>query len=168
MTASTATRPAGVRAVVEEILDRTDLVDPADIADLVVAVLPDDRLRDALIESLGPYIRQVYSARRATHGHPSGTPARAVSNTGVSVKAAMLRTWRDKLRDPVSTRQGWKALGECTIDDFTYLAAWHDEVAERNLAKADRYRTFAAEMTRRRAGTLDDLPDAVKQRLLDD
>lgn len=158
-----------VRATITQILETTDEVDPEIIKHLVIAGLRDDELREALTESLKPYIRYVMAQHRSASTTSAPLPsAPAGGNTGVSVKGVRLRTWADKIRDGVYTSSGWKPLGTCTVDDFVFLVNHHERVAEQNIDKADFYRLCAKELQNENVSTLADLRDATKKHLLDD
>lgn len=153
------------RAIVEDLLDNAGLVEPRQIVNRTVDSLDDDELRDALRETMTPFVRSVIADRRATHGKK---PAQKVpAGAGASVKHLMYRQWRQKLQDPMSTAEGRKPLGKCTVDDFQFIIDRYEDTAARNMNRANFYRRYQKEMLNQGVDVFEDLDDATKKRLLD-
>lgn len=157
-----------LHSLVTDVLNTSGLTDPKELSTVVVSQIDEDDLRATLQVVLPGYIRRVAAERRSDHGKQPVVPARAVSNTGLSVKSAQYRDYKAKLQDTIVVDGEWKTLAECTSADFSWLTEWHEDVARKNLDKAETYRVYAKEMANADAATFDDLDVKTKRRLLDD
>lgn len=176
-----------LRAELRNILDTTDLTDPGEITDKVIATIPPDALVDVLRQVLRPYVQNFLGTDRlrliqssssdhrfndahcrpAAAGQPldreSGSQSSADSHDG---RAAAPRSWkRDGIRDIFRSRmpgQG-KMLGDCTVEDITAAAIERETLSAKNAAWAVRYRKLAKRMEQYHVTLVSELsPDLVR------
>lgn len=147
-----------LRHVVHDVLTETDLADPSDVANAVLARIPEDLSRVALAQALRGYVRQVIGQARMTRPEQDTEQ----KPTGRSWKRDALREgWRDRLHDRTHVENGWKLLAECTYEDLLAAAAERRDLAERNLASAQQYEKWASLVSEYGVETFGDLPAAV-------
>ncbi len=108
----------------------------------------------ALNEALTEYARQFVTRLRPQTRRSVRRPAR-------SAKVAGIRAAWPALRATYLTRDGQKALGECTRIDVVFIAENLDKKARECQAKASWMRDLAAAMKEHGAVRVRDLPDDV-------
>lgn len=133
--------------------DEHHLDDPRDIADKILPALPAD-VRDHIIRAgVAAYIRTTLNASR----HDAIT--NALPARGRSAKVSTVRDWWARMCDSrVSVADGWKRIGDCTIDDLAYCAGERRTEAARVIAHAERYERLAAMLTEHGVHTVRELP----------
>lgn len=145
-----------LRTLVGEVLAETNLTEPADIAAEVARRTPKVHLRAAYETALTGYVRVINNAHRRENTILKPRPASR------SAKVSAIRDqWQAALRDRVHTGDGWKLLGECTYSDLMAAAKRRRELADRNLAMADRYEALAQQLLAAGVDRVADLPDGI-------
>lgn len=135
MLIETAIRVFDLTGMIREILEETDLSEPADIARELVARIPPEALRDTLETVLPAYVRNRIAAERAVT-----SPANAQRLMVRSAKVGGVQEWwRRALDDRVSVHGTYKRLGDCTRLDLDVLAEGLHEKAAAMANKAQRY-----------------------------
>lgn len=135
MLVTTVVQPFDLTGMIRQILEETDLSEPADIARELVTRIPPEALRVTLETVLPAYVRNRIAAERAVT-----TPANAKRLMVRSSKVGGVQEWwRRALDDRVSVHGDYKRLGDCTRLDLQFLAENLREKAEALTSKAKRY-----------------------------
>lgn len=130
-----------LRSVIADVLDSTDLADPAEVAEEAYRRLTVDDYAAALQQVLRQFARLVMMSRR------SHMPVAVHPKAPASWKVAAIREgWRRHLQDRLFTPAGWKLLRDCTRDDLLYIAAERRRIADENLATAERFEKLAGHL----------------------
>ena len=108
-----------LRALVQEVSSAHPNTQPADLARFVVKQTPDEQLVDFYEAALVPFVNQVLRLTRNT----------AIDNVVrrdpvPSAKLGGIRShWATMLATAIYTADGWKQMGNCTVEDFNYAIA---------------------------------------------
>lgn len=159
MLIETAIHTFDLTGMIRQILEETDLSEPADIARELVTRIPPEALRDTLETVLPAYVRNRIAAERAVTS-PMAAQRMMVRSAKVG---GVQEWWRKALDDRVSVRGDYKRLGDCTRLDLTFLAENLRERAEAMVSKAARYEALRdrVEALRREDAKVSDLPVSV-------
>jgi hypothetical protein len=140
-----------LRAMIREVLDETDLVDPTDVAEETFHRLTRGQYAPALRQTLRQFARLVMTSQGAA---PTGDSAPA----NRSWKRDAIRAELGGFREYYHTADGWKHLRDCTRDDLLFAANERREQADRNIAEAERLEKLASRLDDgQTVGDLDDL-----------
>ncbi len=170
---STATA-FNLRAIVREVLDSSALTDPGALAKEVSERVHDEHLREAFEEMIRTYVtntitggRKLFPRQAGGSLHETPTPMGGGKSrpVGRSSKVAGIReAWREALRQRVSigpAPEDWKFLADCDDDDLAFAETVRREVAARNLANADQFKTLRGLLAEHGKKHVRDLPDSV-------
>jgi hypothetical protein len=113
----------------------------------------------ALLEALLPFCRDFNRQMRPSMSRRS-VPA-AQKNSGRSSKVAAIRAAWPQLRATYFTKDGQKALGECTPADLVFISEHLETKARENQRKASWVRDLCAEVRKAKVGRVRDLSDDV-------
>lgn len=150
-----------VRALVRQVMDETDLIDPAEIAGEILRRLPKEDVQAALEQTLPGYVRVVMHQAFTPPPKPSTKPGRSVKREGiVDIGRA--------LRDGVHCATGWKHLADCTKEDLLFAVHERLSIAEKNRAKAEQFQTLVTLVTKHKVEVVADLPQDVLAMALKD
>lgn len=146
-----------LRAEVYAVMQETDLAAPDEIAAKVAESVSADHLRLALRQALVEYVRDQLAYFRA------GASAPKSYHPSPSAKVKAIRDaapgW---LRDRVFVGpNGWRLIGDCSVDDLHYLVADRAARAIALRATADRYDALAELCIKHKAAKVADLPAKV-------
>lgn len=159
-----------VRAAVETILDdgETDL---DKMCQLLVDQIADAELREVLLVTVRPFVREAIGRRRM--GNPILHPGKAVPTVPVipaprrpeqpSAKVAAIRNqWERALADLVYVGSNtYKALGDCGYLDLTFAANARQAMATATLAMAEQYRRLASALVSHGVHSVRELPEDI-------
>jgi hypothetical protein len=121
--------------------------------------------RDAALgEALIEYMRVFNSNRRPASRISRGAGQR---NSGRSAKVAGIRHAWPQLRATYFTKDGQKALGECSRADVIFIAEHLEKKARENQAKAGWMRELSAALSAHKVQCVRDLPDDVLAQFLE-
>lgn len=153
-----------LQAVVNVVLDGTELTDPRQVAAAVASQIPaKDRLA-ALTQALDSFVREAMQRRRQRN------PIVGPRATGRSAKVAAIRGWWERaMNDRVNVgprATDWKHLGDCGYDDLMYAAASRWDKAREITAAGDRYAELAKLLNRHSVTSVKALPPEAVQALL--
>lgn len=152
MTDPTEPTTVTLRQRVRELQASTELSDPRDIADRIIADLTPHERTFALAEALPPYVRECLGASRMHARMPAPSS---------SAKVGAIRAWGERLLAlsvDVSGEGGeWKRLADCTRDELLVVASYRRKQAERNVATAVQYEKLAARLDEADVATVADL-----------
>lgn len=150
------TAPTGIRARVKALMISTDIVDPHEMATVIIADLADEDLRAVLAEVLPGYVRVCFHQ----HQVPQREAPAKVDTTDQGSSASSSR-W-DHITAIYSRRVcpggEWRSLGDCVRDEILALAAQSREQAARNTAQAKGWEDLAHRMEARGARLVSDMP----------
>ena len=122
--------------IVTRIARETQTADPKELAEKVIAAIPDEERDAAFHEAMVAFVMSRVTRDR-----------RGVPQPGVSKKVAAVRTaWARFLMEPVQINGSWKQVGDCDVAEVEILAAQRREVARKNMAHAQRFEALAADM----------------------
>jgi hypothetical protein len=156
-----------VRALINQVLDETNLTSTADIIDKVMSMLAPEQLADALRQALTDVVRQQITRHNVGPLAPDQTGASRPSWKVHGYQTQVADAWRRVLRDRISVgRNERKMLGECTYADLTAAAEERFAHARQNEAKAQWLKRLADAVKQHDAARLDALPDDVLQALV--
>jgi hypothetical protein len=166
-----------LRDIVNDLIETTNLSDPHDIADEVIAGLATEEDRAlALKEAVPVFVRQTLSLRRLASPPVTTTAATTTTTTATppvttpafkppvrsghdnySHNVAVVRdAWQDRLDTSLAVGVGvYKRLRECTAEDLKWHAKSLRTLADRTYGKADFYEKIAAAIPA--GGTVNDL-----------
>jgi len=147
-----------LHALVDRVLDETDLVPSEDITRKVIKLLREDQLRDALYITLLVFVRQRMSFRHNRTGvkaasNPNLPPIKIV---GRSAKVSGYRHWAPWLRGRYDSIQ--QMLGNCTQDNLLTLIKERRTHAADTNAAADRLQKIYNAMIEHDVQRVIDLP----------
>lgn len=149
-----------VRERVRKVLVETELSDPHDIADALLAKLKGQAARDALAECLPQYVRIVLSGeRRRDRLDPAMGATTNQRSTAGSSRSSKWAAARSLFRQPIYVGQ-WRQLGELTVEEVTWLVDDRDRQAKELMIARDRWSALRDLMTRRKADRVADLPES--------
>lgn len=140
-----------LRALVRQQVATTDEPDPAILWQRIVDAVPDEHLREALLQvGAGLVTAEVRQLRNdAITEQAAGRPNRWKQYGSV---------YRGLLASRVSTGEGWKFLADCTRDDLLYAAQSRRDHAAAVLATANFYEGLVGKLDTFGATTVGDLP----------
>jgi hypothetical protein len=170
-----------LRAELRNILDTTDMTDPAEITDKVISTIPTEDLASVLRLALLPYVQTFMGHERlrafkfSGADHAETDAQRLIVGAGIDLDrgdgshrrnethvpgAASPRSWkRDLLRARIHVGDNErKMLADCTVEDITAAAIERVALSRQNAAWADRYRKLAHRMEQYHADTVADMP----------
>lgn len=153
-------------AIIQQVIDETDLASPDEIAGKVAEMVPSKHLRAALAEAL-PHVVRI----ELTRSRGRVAPVRRIANRSSKVAAIRneIESWRNRLRDRISTgssRHDWKLLADCTAADFRQAAGQRRAFADGALRAANEFDSFADALDRHKVSRFADLPESVQAELL--
>lgn len=132
--------------IVTRIARETQTADPKELAEKVIAAIPDEDRDAAFHEAMIAFVMSRVTRDR-----------RGVPQPGVSKKVAAVRTaWARFLMEPVQINGQWKQVGDCTAAEVDILAAQRREVARKNLEHARRFEALAKDMREKNVATVRD------------
>ena len=141
-----------LRSLVQEVLRSSTMTDPGDLADEVLRRIPAKHHKAALQQTLRLFVRQVNSEVRISRQTAPASPA-------TSTKVAAIRDgWQRRLRDRVHCNGQWKFLADCNYEDLLAAATERRQLADRNMAWARQYDTWARLLTEHDVATFGELP----------
>jgi hypothetical protein len=132
-------------AVAKLVLDR---IDPADYADALRQALPYLVRRDF----------RRYNEPWTVHSMPADEQPAASTPTPPRASSKRARIREAWLADRVRVLDGYKRIGDCTIDDLEHAASERRKHAEATLARAEQLDALIALMREHRATTVRELP----------
>jgi hypothetical protein len=139
-----------LRAMIREVLDETNLVDPTDVTEETFRRLTRGQYAPALRQTLRQFARLVMTSQTVASAH-GDLPNR-------SWKRDAIRAELGGFRELYFTADGWKHLRDCTRDDLLFAANERREQADRNIAEAERLEELASRLgDGQTVGDLDDL-----------
>lgn len=148
-----------VRERVRELLDETELSDPHDIADALLAKLKGQAVRDALAECLPQYVRIVLARERwSDRLDPASAVTETHTGTAGSSRSTKWAAARSLFRQPIFAGQ-WRQLGDLTVEEVTWLVDDRDRQAKELMLSRDRWSALRDLMARRKAKKVADLPE---------
>jgi hypothetical protein len=158
-----------LRETIRAVAAETGLVDPGQIADVVLERFTRAETAAALRITLSNYVRLTLSASTSAltsdppdateYALPSG-PARPGINR--NTRADVIRAQFAKFRaESIYVGSEWKRIGACTPDDLRIVAKRRVEQAADLQAEAERWARLADAMSAAEVPTVDDLPDDV-------
>lgn len=151
--------------ITQKVLDTTTSSDPRVIAQEVLAVIPDEDLRECLGVALVQYVSVRVTRNRM--GVPVELPTVPARPPAVSSKVNAIRDhWGAFLAERVQVEGTWKRVADCTVSDVEALAQERREVAARNAAHAKRFEKLAREMQAQGAATVADFKPGADAGLL--
>lgn len=167
-----------LRAITDKVLaDFTGIRQTKDLAEEVLAQVPDADLRDALRLALPGFIRHRIGMNSSI---PSGDiktdtvttnpyldkPRKAGQrNAARSAASKMIREWwLDQIEVNVAGG-GYLHLGECTFDDLMFAATKRREAADDYMRAAERFETIADAVKEHGVDTVADLPAKARAEL---
>ena len=151
-----------LRAAVREFAATSDLSDPAEIAEAMLADTTAAVRKAWLSEALPSVVREVISSQRnsvlnSTFRAPRRMPSRSAKVSGV-------RDWWTALMEQrIAVGEEWKPFGDLTADDLDVVVAVREQKAERTLAQAQKYRTLQGLLSQHGVSLVRDLPADVLQ-----
>lgn len=175
-----------LNALIEQAVMESNAADPRDLAVIVLQRIPEECAQAVLAAVLPRYVQDRLAKRRsvnrilgwspqerhgaASGGHPAFARSKANPAIGRSRKVAGIREqWKAALRDSVhAAKDSWLMLGDCDYEALIFAATERQENAERNLAKAQRYRDLAGRLEKHGVATVKQLPDSVLRGFFDD
>lgn len=146
-------------AVVREVVESSDETDPAALAKLVSEKIADEDTRAALDQALPVLVKREF--RRYAEPwtvHAGGQPAEEEQPRGGRPSPRVQRIRERWLSDRIAGLDGYKRLGDCTIDDLEHAAAEREAHANATLARAGQLRALAALLAEHQVATVRDLP----------
>lgn len=161
-----------IRALIIEVDAATECPRTSVIAAKVLEAIPPQHYRDALAALLPIAVTQVLSQRRPriSLGGQNGLDTQVDEAAGafVSRKVAQINSydWRKALHCTIVTAYGKQRLGECSVADLEYTAAYRDQLADANRAQADNYRGLAKILIEHGVDKVRQLPEAVLAQVL--
>lgn len=141
-------------ATARQIITETNLTDPTEIADAVYDRTPEDAIHEAYRLILRNTARE---AIRTANMQASSTPEPRRNPNRSSRVAAIKRTHIAYFDQRVFANGNWKLLRDCTREDVLDLAAQRQEIADRNAAKDDEFRSIHDQMVTANVTVVGDL-----------
>lgn len=153
-----------LRKLAREVWDDLGSADYHVVAKELGRRVPAGSREAALNEALLEYARHFVVGLRPTARKAKGAGQR---NSGRSAKVAGIRRMWPQLRATYLTRDGQKALGDCSRTDVVFIAEHLGKKARECQAKASWLRDLAGELGTHEAARVRDLPDEVLAQYLD-
>jgi hypothetical protein len=131
-----------LRDLIRDVIGKSALADPDDLAAAVLAEIPEELTREALAQALRPIVRQVAAHHRLhTRIVSEQTLEQLTPPSAGSAKVRAIRDWwKRALLDSYHVSDGairYKLLRDCTADDLAFAIEERRAMARRNDAKAD-------------------------------
>jgi hypothetical protein len=149
-----------LRKLASEVWDETGGTDYHVLAKELARRITATNREAALNEALVEYARHFVVGLRPTARRRRGTAA-GQANSGRSSKVALIRRTWPQLRATYLTKDGQKALGDCTRVDVIFIAEHLERKARENQSKAGWMRELSAALGQHKVQRVRDLPDAV-------
>jgi hypothetical protein len=146
-----------IAAMVKDILETTDLVDPDDVTAKVRSMLGTDveSLNAALDETLRPYVRLLFPRGATPESRTPSSRSWRVDGT-----REMAPVWHEqRMAESTYVNGIYKAYGDCTADDLGWLAQYRRDKADGLLFEAKRHDSVCAALKRSRKTTVRQLPE---------
>lgn len=162
-----------LKAITEKVLAQsTGVRQTHDLADQVLAAIPDDGLRAALRETLPMYLRNRMALARNLSSTVTDNPyldtkprKAGQRNSGRSSAMRAIREWwLDKVEVHVAGG-GYLKIGECTFDDLMFAAEERRTIALNMVNGAERFETVAKALKDAGVNTVQELPAKVRTEL---
>lgn len=169
-----ATAKFDLRSLIREQFEEMDDPSPARVAEMVLKMVPEEHLRDALAVCLPSYVMGIACSLRRTIPEPARlaprltpvTPATTYNRNGKRVtltqRQRAAKAYQEELRWRVAVGgRRWKYLANCTKADLLKAASIRREQASGNIEWAERFERLAAALSENQ--TVSDLPDALRR-----
>lgn len=154
-----------LRKLAREVWEDLGSADYHVVAKELARRVPPNRREAALDEALLEYARHFVVGLRPTARKTK--PGAGQRNSGRSAKVAGIRRMWPQLRATYLTRDGQKALAECSRVDVVFIAEHLDKKARECTRKGAWMRGLAGEMATHEVERVRDLPDEVLAQYLD-
>lgn len=145
-----------LRAIAKDAIERAESVDYHDLANVVLAALSPEQMRDALAQALPTFVRDVAGSLR--HTGPVRPPSVAPRLPGTWKQNAIRDNWQRQLSDIYATPEGNKRLGDFTRDDLLHQSNLLQTQAKQKMSKAKGWRALADLLAEHEAEHVRDLP----------
>jgi hypothetical protein len=171
-TTAPAVQAVDVRALINRVLDETNLADTIDIINAVMAQIPPEQVADALRQALVEVVRAQIGRHNVGPIRPTSPAAPGAGRPSPSWKVAAYRSevgpaWRAVLRDRIAVANNTrKLLGECGYADLMVAANERFAQAAQNQAKGEWFARLAEAVRRYEVERLDALPAEVLEEVL--
>lgn len=152
-------KPAPVRSLrtmVLDLIESTDLSDPREIADAVLAGASDAERDAMLAAAVASEVRLILCGHRKS---PTGAAPKRPAARSAKVRA-IRDAWQMMLRGRYSVGGAWKPLAEFTVEDAQAVAAERRAQAAEAIVWAERFDALAKAIADAGAATAGDLASA--------
>ena len=161
--------PETVRAIARRLAPNYD--SPSRLSTAVLTDLGRNptRLRAALLETLTPFLADLFRQERNAIIGELTAPDKITDRPKYrSAKVAGARDWFKRfLAQSLHTESGWQQIGSCTADDLMFAATERKSDAARELFRASQYEALADAVVAAGADTVSELPEKAVRAALD-
>lgn len=155
--------PFDLRAITRAVIDSNTTDQRDDMLKAVRAAIPDDRIEDALIQALEPFVHR--TIREGWH-RPASNPSKPRPSSKVTELRESWRTHLETVRYTVADGSVPK-IGDFTAADLQFVADGLQAQAVACRTRADALIQIRREMDAHGVTRVRDLPDAVLQPLME-